>query len=142
MKETLTHLHTLFQQTLRAHPETVAWNGENINNSGIFYQSAHDLFETLLQNGDNGAFIAKVKETTYASNLTPDTHIFIGAVYAGSAAHLMARGDAVAARRLAEEAVSYSQFDLFAQNTIIKANHAINPAARSLEETEEWLKTR
>ncbi|MDE1900358.1 MAG: radical SAM protein [Alphaproteobacteria bacterium] len=142
MHKILPPLHEIFQKILQEHPETVSWKGQNINNSGLFCAAAADMADALLQDCEKDGFIPALRQAVYDEKLEPNSFIFIGALYALAAARMMERGDAAFAQRLAEEAIAYSQFDIFAQNIVLKANHALDPATRSFEDTEAWLKTR
>ncbi len=142
MRDLFLKLHALFLRVWGEHPECVSWNGHNLNDSGLFEEAARLHIKILLPEARKDGFPAWVRQEVRTAGLTPGGHVFTGALYAACAAALLNTGEAAQARLLAEEAVSCSQFDLFAQNLILKATHLIDPAAPNLEETDAWLQTR
>lgn len=142
MSDILVDLHNHLEHTLRDHPDCISWNGHNLNNSGFFYERARDSLQELTKLYNDKTFTTALRQTIFNAKISSHPHVFVAALFAGCAGVMLDLGNAAAARHLANEAVSQCQFDLFAQNIIIQANHLLDPQSRSLEETNQWLKTR
>jgi sulfatase maturation enzyme AslB (radical SAM superfamily) len=142
MQDKIHRLHLIFMRLLRERPDCVSWNGANLCDSGPFCAAARAEVAGLAALCSREELIGKVGAAMRESNILSAAHIFTGALFAALAERAMAEGDPAVALRLAEEALAYSQFDLFAQDIVLRAEHALNPALPGPEATTAWLKTR
>ncbi len=142
IKDMIMPFYVVFLRTILDHPEVLSWGGQNINNSELFFRKGEKLVDDLLKSASRDTLLQEIKQGIYDCKLEKFEYIFIGATYAVCAAHFLKAKDYAWAQRLAEEALAFNQMDLFPQNVLLRANHALDPGAPSLEETEAWLKTR
>ncbi len=142
MHETLRDLYAVFLHLLETNLDLAQPDKAELIHSGPFHAalSAAQLDEITPLPYENLPTLLK----QHVESLAFPTYgrFFLGAVCAAAAAHVLTKGANEIALTLAERAIDQNRLDLFPQDTILEANHRLNPAFRGPEEIQEWLKTR
>ncbi|MDE1902180.1 MAG: radical SAM protein [Alphaproteobacteria bacterium] len=143
MQSSLSRLYDIFVQTLETHPDVAQPDKSTVIDSSHFYAAAgDDLIRLVLSDSTVTVVDAAIADQIKACKFAKYEKLFTGAVYAACAAQMLNGGDFLSAIKLAEKAADFNWLDLFPQDTILEANHRLDPQRPGLDSIKAWLKTR